>query len=118
MTELPVRPLVAFLRAVAILALDARHQLAWLGSLGLPGEPALADELALEFDAGYRLLPQFISNGWLQADVRELLDAIDAALATMSEKENRDVWAVEALATDQRWEDVRGLARSVLTSLQ
>ncbi|WP_189213742.1 hypothetical protein [Actinokineospora fastidiosa] len=114
MTEPHVRTLVAFLRAVAILALDAPHQRAWLASLGLPGELAVADELALEFDDGYLLLPAFISNGWLPANAREQFGPIDAALAAMSGNDHQDVWAVEALSTDQRWEEVRALARNAL----
>ncbi|WP_258904005.1 hypothetical protein [Actinokineospora sp. UTMC 2448] len=117
MTEPHVRTLVAFLRAVAILALDAPHQRAWLASLGLPGEPAVVDELAHEFDEGYLLLSAFISNGWLPANAREQFGPIDAALAATSGDGHQDVWAVEALATDNRWEEVRALARNALNSL-
>ena len=110
------RALVAFVRSVSVLALDAAGQLAWLASLGLPGTAALADELALEFDDGFKLLPTFISLGWIQPEAADALAELDATLARMSDPSQGDVWKVEALTSDVRWEGVRSLARDALLS--
>lgn len=115
MTLPAVASLAAFLRSIAILAMDTQTQVDWLNSLGLPGTAALADELALEFDDGYRLLPAFLANGWLKQDSAEALEEVARALTAMSGRENEAVWAVESLASDSRWEEVRQLARKALT---
>lgn len=53
--------------------------------------------------------------GWLPEEAREPIEAIDLALAAMSDPELKgNVWDVESLATDPRWEQVRGLARAAL----
>lgn len=118
MSQPAERSLVAFLRAMAILALNAPDQVTWLNSLGLPGTAALADELALEFDDGYLLVPSFIEGGWLSSGVQEFLAPIEAALTSMSESGDGDVWTIEALKTDHRWEEVRVLARAALIHLK
>jgi hypothetical protein len=46
---------------------------AWLESLGAG---ASVDELALEFDDGVRLAPQFVEASWLPASVLEPLRAL------------------------------------------
>lgn len=97
--------------------MDAQAQVEWLNSLGLPGTAALADELALEFDDGYTLLSTFLRNGWLKQESAEVLADIARALTAMSGRENEAAWAVEALASDARWEEVRQLARKALTRL-
>lgn len=122
MSEMQVASLVAFLRSVAMLAMAAPEQVAWLNTLGLPGEAAIADELALEFNDGYLLIDTFISRGWLTANAKALFEPIDAALAAMSDPDKEataegDVWVVGALGEDPRWEEVRLLARRALVLL-
>lgn len=117
MSDLNVGTLVRFLRAIAVLALPAKSQIAWLQSLGLPGEPRFADELALEFDDGYRLLPQFVRNDWLASQVIEPLAGLDTLLEAMSASGNADLWTVEALASSPQWEEARCKARSILMLL-
>lgn len=109
---------VGFVRSIAILALDAEGQVDWLQSLGLPGRAALADELALEFDDGFKLLPSFLNNGWLSQDIVGVVSEIDRALADMSGQANKDLWAVEALPSDPRWKEVRVLARKALVLIR
>lgn len=114
MSEVAVRSLARFLRSVAVLAMDASGQIEWLGSLGL-GEPAgVVDEIALEFDNGVRVMWAFVGEGWLPEEVREPVDALDRVLDAMSGPENAALWTVEALSSDPRWEQVRGLARTAL----
>ena len=112
--EVAVRSLAQFLRSLAVLAMDAQGQLEWLRSLGL-GEPGIADEVALEFDDGHRLMWAFVGYGWLPEEAREPIDAIDLLLDAMSDPELKgNVWDVESLGTDPRWEQARGLARTAL----
>ena len=102
-----------FVRAIAVLALDADGQIAWLASLG----PVAIDELALEFDDGIRLFPQFLDLGWLRADLEVALADIDRQLLDMSDASDKDLWSAKALATDTRWADLRLLARSALNMI-
>lgn len=117
MTGPSVGSLVAFIRSIALLALDAQSQVAWLSSLGLPGLPAVADELALEFDDGCLLLPIFVEHGWLPDGCVNFLAPIDAALDAMSSRSEADVWNVEELASSPEWEEVRSMARQALFHL-
>lgn len=103
----------AFVRCVAVLALEADAQIAWLGETGLP----LVDELALEFDDGFRLAPTFIERGWLNATALPVLAEIDQHLGSMSAEHNASLWHVEALVSRTEWNQVRTLARTALTLL-
>lgn len=116
MSEVAVRSLAAFLRSVAVLALDAPGQLGWLRSLGL-GEPGIVDEIALEFHDGYLLMWAFVGEGWLPEESRPALAELDRALTAMSGPGNADAWDVTALASDARWEHVRQLARDALSRI-
>lgn len=89
----------------------------WLNSLGLGGDAALADELAMEFDDGWLLLPQFVEHGWVPAAAAEKLRELDSWLAAMSGPENADLWHVSALARADEWATVRQCATSVLLDL-
>jgi hypothetical protein len=109
--------LARFVRSVALLALPAEEQTRWLNSFGLPGEAALADELALEFDDGFLLLPQFVEQGWLPDRLAEHLCELDKLLAAMSEPEKAEIWDISALATAEEWTEVRRHAASVLFGL-
>ena len=103
----------AFVRSVAVLALEADAQIAWLGEKGL----SPVDELALEFDDGFRLVPTFIERGWLNATALPVLAEIDQHLSSMSGEHNAGLWQVEALARTTEWDQVRALARTALTLL-
>ncbi|ROP27703.1 hypothetical protein EDD30_0394 [Couchioplanes caeruleus] len=107
------RFVAAFVRCVAVLALEGDAQIAWLGEKGLP----LVDELALEFDDGFRLVPTFIERGWLNATALPVLAEIDQHLSFMSGEHNAGLWQVEALARRTEWNQVRMLARTALTLL-
>ena len=102
----------AFVRSVAVLALEADAQIAWLGAKGFP-----LDELALEFDDGFRMMPTFIERDWLNETALRVLAEIDEHLGSMSGEHNADLWQVEALARRTEWDEVRTLARTALTLL-
>lgn len=117
MTEVSPAFLTQFVRATALLALTSEAQKTWLSSLGLPGQPLYADELAMEFDDGIRLLHQFVSEGWIKASAADRLRALDGLLNEMSGAENSELWTLEALERSPRWEAVRSAARSALLML-
>ncbi|GAA1717735.1 hypothetical protein ACFTSF_41110 [Kribbella sp. NPDC056951] len=101
------RQLIALLRAVARLALPAADQEAYLAGIGV-GD--LADELALEVEDAPQLGVQL---GLTQAEL-DLLTAIDQLLDQMSGPGNEKLWRGPALHTDERWAQVRQLARQFL----
>ena len=83
------RALANFVRAVAILALPAPDQVAWVESLGVG---PVVDELALELGDGALLAAQFVEAGWLGAEVLQPLQILEALLDSMSGPENAPLW--------------------------
>ena len=71
--------------AVAILALPASDQTAWVESLGVG---PVVDALALELGDGARLADQFVAKGWLGSEALPPLQALDALLEDMSGPNN------------------------------
>lgn len=112
-----VRPLVSFVRSIAVPALPADQQRQWLNSLGLPGTAGIADELALEFNDGIRLLPQFVEHGWIPSQAAARLGELDAVLEAMSGAENAALWQVPVLDTADEWADIRTRATAILCEL-
>jgi hypothetical protein len=110
------RHAVTFVPSVAILALDADAQAAWTSQLAKDQTP-LIDELALEFDDGFRLLPTFVERGWLNDAALPILTQLDEQLAAMSGEHNADLWQIEALTSRAEWNRVRVLAKAALTLL-
>lgn len=117
MTEVHPAHLTRLIRALAVLALPFEDQLVWLSSLGLPGQPQIVDELALEFDDGVRLSGQFVEAGWISGDARRPILELDQMLSEMSGPEQAWLWEVDSLHTAEEWVRVRGLARTALFSL-
>jgi len=112
-----VPALVRFIRSIAVLVLPAENQVQWLNSLGLPGNAAVADELAQEFDDGFLLLPQFVEHGWILGPVADKLRELDSLLTSMSGPENADIWDISALEGAGMWSKVRDRANSILRGL-
>jgi hypothetical protein len=110
------RAALGFVRAVAVLASDAEVQVAWL-SRAFAESQAVVDELALEFDNGFRLLPGFVDRGWIDPVAMPALAELDEQLDVMSGDHNRTLWNAEALATRPEWDRVRILARAALILL-
>ncbi|MBF9132064.1 hypothetical protein I0C86_24320 [Plantactinospora sp. S1510] len=116
MNEPSPRFAAAFVRSVAVLALEADAQVAWTSQLAKHHVP-LIDELALEFDEGIRLLPIFVERGWLNDEARPVLAQLDEQLDAMSGQHNAHLWHAEALVSRAEWDRVRTLARIALTRL-
>ncbi|MFC4072879.1 hypothetical protein [Actinoplanes subglobosus] len=110
------RAALGFVRAVAVLASDAEVQVAWLSRVFADGG-AVVDELALEFDQGFRLLPSFVDRGWIDPTAVPALVELDEQLDTMSDDHDRTLWNAEALATRPEWDRARYLARAALILL-
>jgi hypothetical protein len=94
--------------------LEAEAQTRWLRNLGV--YPS-ADELAFEFDDGFRLVPSFTERGWLNDGALPALAQLDDQLAAMSGEQNAELWHVAALASSAEWEHVRVPARAALILL-
>ncbi|WP_229074925.1 hypothetical protein [Actinoplanes sp. DH11] len=114
MDEPGPRCVVEFVRSVAVLALEANTQVAWLQKLG--ATPS-ADELALEFADGLRLTPIFIERGWVEATAVPALTQLDDQLNRMSGEAHAHLWRADALFDRAEWDRVRELARAALILL-
>lgn len=99
-----------FMWAVQALALQAERQLSLF-----PSFTEVADELALEHEetqAGF--LDTFGTE--LTSVQKQAIKALDDKLERMSGKDNSAIlWTVEALGSRPEWEQVRSLARNVLS---
>jgi hypothetical protein len=111
MTSPSVGMLANFLRAIARLALPASTQIDYLRAIG--AAPS-ADEMALEFNEGFVLVPQFVDAGWLSASDTEALRELHKILAEMSGSEQAELWTEDALRNASAWENVRTVAQGFL----
>lgn len=109
--------LAAWVRSVGILAASAPQQAKWLDSLGLVASWNVS-ELAMEFDDGLLLMPQWVSAGWVSEQSVASLKALDSALNDMSGEGNAALWTRDALAKHSAWEGVRSLATDALCSFR
>ena len=72
-----------------------------------------ADELALEFDDGLKMLGQ---DDKFTDEQQASLQALDELLSRMSGEQNASFWTEEALGSDPTWEVVRSMAKAVVAS--
>lgn len=98
--------------AVGRLAEDPGDQAIYLAGLGTS---PLVDELALDYDDAYRMLASLAPERGLPSQFTSILEEIDEALRRMSHSDDRDVWQVAALST-QEWNAIRDQARTLLAS--
>jgi hypothetical protein len=108
------RSLANLVRSVAILALPAADQAAWVETLGVG---PVVDELALELGDGALLARQFVDAGWLGGEVLLPLEALDALLEDMSGADNAPLWDVSSLGSSPRWAAAREQAKQVLHAI-
>ena len=96
---------------VVVLAMDAQEQIVWLRGIH-------PDELALNFDEGYQMIPEVRDSGVVFSDeALAALAALDQQLASMSGRHKEDLWTTEAIRYDPEWERVRDLANRALPLL-
>jgi hypothetical protein len=111
MTEEIGRHVAILFRDVALLAMPASHQIAYLRAIGVA---PLADELGLPFHDSALLAPQLAEHGFIDPWEVAALRQIDERLEQMPGEE----WYVEALSSSSRWEEIRAMARDFLFPVQ
>lgn len=94
--------------AVQALAAPADDQLA-----RFPDFVVKADELALDFDQWMMCAVEHHGADW-SPNQRELIEALDRMLSSMSGSANGHLWQDEAVRADPQWEAVREAARKAL----
>jgi hypothetical protein len=105
MIENSRQTLVDLEQALTRLADSAADQVAYLAKLGvLPS----VDELALEFDDSFVLVPQLVRQGHLTREQAAMMASVSAQLARMSAMP--ELWTEAALRSHPDWEEVRRLA--------
>jgi hypothetical protein len=103
--------LVGALERLALPA-DQQAALTWLGHI--------PDELALDFDHAWGLVPQLVERGLIDAEQLATLAEVDRLLTAMSDRAARDragLWTLAGLQDDARWARVRLLAAEALAAL-
>lgn len=73
----------------------------------------LTDEMTLDFDHWLQCFTIYWKPSHTQTDQ---LNKLDSFFNEMSGPSHTDFWSNEALSSDPRWEEVRLLAKAVLTS--
>lgn len=73
---------------------------------------------ALEFDDGYRLVDQWVREGWVARASLATINALNEILDEMSGETNAALWTREALDQHAAWREVRRLALAVLITLK
>ncbi len=101
--------------SVLNLILPAGEQLAILEAAG---DKAAVDELALDYDDGFRMVSDGGLRGQLTHGEIAALIALDRQLDRMSGTGNADNWTAEALHSSECWKEVRRLAAVALASRQ
>lgn len=110
------RACAMFIRAVAVLALPADGQIAWLRSLGL-GEPEVVDELGDEYYQQWILLSQFIEAGLVPQRAKDALDRLNDLVGELIHPDS-DLADVQSLVSADEWNAVREAALECLTLLK
>lgn len=98
--------------ALVMLAAESIDQGAWIDKYRV-----VTDELALDFDHAFGLVPALVEAGLLDAEVLPDLEAIDETFTAMSGGQNAERWSITALASDPGWIMARETARRVLVLL-
>jgi hypothetical protein len=103
------------IEALTRLAAPASEQIAYV-NLGR-GLPVHIDELALELDDVYVLVPQLVGARWLTARQEALITVVSLRLGAMSGEHNGELWTERALRECAEWKMVRALAIQALAEL-
>lgn len=106
--------LARFIRMTAVLAMPADRQEEWLATFSGGGH---VDELALDWDGGWRLMEPWVEIGWLSAYDAAKFRPLSEALADMSGRDNAHLWTTAALHEAPEWGQVRELATAALFAL-
>lgn len=101
------------LKTISMLAQPWQKQKEYLNHLRVG-----VDELALEYDDLARLADVKRQAGELAENEYDVLRALDNLFNSMSGSKNTHLWTLDALRDRVEWEDVRCLARDMLTKMR
>jgi hypothetical protein len=82
------------------------------------GEFSNIDEIALEFSDIVLLRDTMLQAGEISHEQHQCLGDLDRALARISGNRCAALWTVEALRTDERWDDIRAKALECLKTFE
>lgn len=94
--------------------MPAELQEKWLTTFSCGGH---VDELALDWDGGWRLMEQWVELDLLSADDDALFRPLEEAVAKISGKEDAELWTTAALHQSPGWARFRELATGALFDL-
>jgi hypothetical protein len=80
--------------------------------LAMPGEEQVKDpeiDECFDWDLGYLIVDRCQSAGWVSADLRVLLDSVDALLDRLSDDPR--FWSDASIVGDPLWDQVRCTSR-------
>lgn len=123
MAELQNRVVLQLMVALGVLAEEHPAQLAWLAKYlrtgrAPDGDEVWVEELALQFEDSAQALPQFVLDGFLEAEQRRAVAAVVEQLSFMRDASRAHLWRAEALASGSEWAEVRTRARKALDALK
>jgi hypothetical protein len=99
--------------ALERLSASASEQIKYLRKLGVL--PSI-DELALEFDDAFVLLPELVQKGYFTDHQANKIRLVDHHLSIMSDK--KQLWTIKALESHSDWAEIRRLATAALHSIE
>ena len=94
--------------------MPAELQEKWLATFNGGGN---VDELALDWDGGWRLLERWVELDWLSSDDAARFGPLNEALSAMSGQQHAELWTTAALRRSPEWVRIRELATTVLFDL-
>jgi hypothetical protein len=117
------RVVVELMAALGVLAEEHQAQLAWLTKYLRTGHApgggeVWVEELALQFEDSAQALPQFVLDGFLQAEEQRAVAAVTEQLSFMRDASRSHLWRAEALASGSEWAEVRSRARRAIEVLR
>ncbi len=99
--------------ALRLVALPTEKQVA-----ALPDFVHVPDEIALIYDDAFRLVPELQAAEVLMPSQADALHELDRKFTAMTDAPDEEtVWTLEAMQSDERWNDARRLACHALNLL-
>ncbi|MFF3503362.1 hypothetical protein [Streptomyces sp. NPDC003247] len=89
------------MEALAVVAAPALVQIAWLEKHGV-----VTDEIALDFDHGFRMAERLVEEGLLSSDALPDVRMTDSIFEGMTRDESPGRWTTAALISDEGWSHV------------
>lgn len=109
--------------AISLLAASPEDQRLYMIEIGRGtnsleiDEATNIDELGLQFEDASYLVAQLARKGELNAEAVEHIEDLNNLMLRLSGMKNSDFWTIKALYEDDRWAQVRALARKSLVRM-